>query len=202
MLADQIEREERMAQMVEHAHEDHEVELLADRGHIIDRQVGELDALEPEHLARQPRLGKVALVAVDAEHARRAAPLHLDRIETRVAADVEHALAAQIVRNDMGESLEFEARIIAEEMVGRCRHAVAEIDIVEPRAQRFDFFAQLDSIEYVCGLFCKLTQCSTSLLRQKLVPDDSLNGGHGNRISFRQRTAWHPVPTSINKASS
>ena len=36
MLADEVEREQRMAQMVEHAHEDHEVELLAERADVVD----------------------------------------------------------------------------------------------------------------------------------------------------------------------
>ncbi len=36
MLADQVEREQRMAQMVEHAHEEHDVEALAERADVVD----------------------------------------------------------------------------------------------------------------------------------------------------------------------
>ena len=73
----------------------------------------------------------VALVHVDAEHAGRAAPLHLAGVETGVAPDVEHALAGE-VRQGLRETLELKARVIAEIMVGRRRDAVAEIDVVEP----------------------------------------------------------------------
>ena len=123
MLADKVECEQRMPQMVQHAHEDHEVEPLPDRAHIVDVELGELDIVIAERFAREPGLREIALVAVDAEHARRAAALHLDRIEAGVAADVEHALARKILRQMRREAAEFRAWIIAEEMVGRGPHA-------------------------------------------------------------------------------
>ena len=55
MLVDQVERQQRMAQMIEHAHEQHEVEALAQRGDVVDRQLAELD-VEPDHLGGEPRL--------------------------------------------------------------------------------------------------------------------------------------------------
>ena len=45
MFADQIQREQRVTQMVEHAHEHHEVEPLADRAHVIDVELTEFDTL-------------------------------------------------------------------------------------------------------------------------------------------------------------
>ena len=122
VLADQVEREQRVAQVVEHAHEDHEVEALAQRRDVVDRQVAELDAPSlagpAQRLGRQPRLRQIALVAVDAEHPRRAAPLHLDRVEAGVAADVEHALAGHVGGQRVGEAGELEVGIVAQEMIG------------------------------------------------------------------------------------
>src|SRR5690606_16550664 len=67
----------------------------------------------------------------------RAAALHLDRIEARVAPDVEHRLAAQIARDGGLEPPPFEGRVVAEEMVRRGAHA-AEVEVVEPRPERLD----------------------------------------------------------------
>src|SRR4051812_47139962 len=93
MLADEVEGEERVAQMIEHAHEDHEVEGLADRTDVIDVELGELDYIVvAEHLGGEPGLIEIALVAVDAEHAARSAAFHFDRIEAGIAANVENGL--------------------------------------------------------------------------------------------------------------
>ena len=78
--------------MVEHAHEQHDVEPLAQRADVVDRQLPELD-LGSADLGGEPRLRQIVVVEVDAEHALGAAPLHLDRVEAGVAADVEHGLA-------------------------------------------------------------------------------------------------------------
>src|SRR6185437_9277984 len=136
VLADEVEREQRVAEVVKHPHEDHEVELFAERAHVIDVELSELDlSVVAEHLGREPRLREVAFVAVDAEHARGSAPPHLDRIESCVAADVEHALAAEIARETGFEAAELRAGIIAQEMVGRGPYAI-QIDVVEPRPER------------------------------------------------------------------
>ena len=92
MLVDQVERQQRMAQVVEHAHEQHEVELLAERADVVDREVAEFD-VEAVDLGGEARLRQIVLVEVDAEHALGAAPLHLHRVEAGVAADIEHRLA-------------------------------------------------------------------------------------------------------------
>ena len=136
MLADQVEREQRVAQVVEHAHEEHEVEPLAQRADVVDRELAELD-LEPSHLGGEARLGEVALVAVDAEHARGAAPLHLDGVEAGVAADVEHGLAGQVGRDRVGEAPPLHRRVVAEEMVGR-GPTPSQVDVVEPGPERLD----------------------------------------------------------------
>jgi hypothetical protein len=93
VLGEQVQREERVPEVVEHAHEEHEVEALAEEGHVIDRELQELD-LHPRDLGGEARLREVARVGVDPDDAGGAAPLHLDRIEARVAAHVEHALPA------------------------------------------------------------------------------------------------------------
>jgi hypothetical protein len=45
MLVNEIESEERMAQMVEHAHKQDEVEALAQCGYVVDGKASEIDLL-------------------------------------------------------------------------------------------------------------------------------------------------------------
>src|SRR5512138_2163897 len=98
MLADQIERQERVAQMVKDPEEQHEVEALAERADVIDRELRELD-IEARDLSREARLPEITLVVIDRQHARRAAPLHFQRIEPGIAADIENALAGEVGRD-------------------------------------------------------------------------------------------------------
>jgi hypothetical protein len=77
VVVDQVQRQQRMAQVVEHAHEHHEVEALAQLADVVDRQLAKLDVLAL-HLGGEAGLLQVAVVEVDAEHAIGAAPLHLD----------------------------------------------------------------------------------------------------------------------------
>src|SRR3982751_4682765 len=89
------------------------------------------------NLRREARLLEIAWVGVDADDARRAAALHLQRVESGVAADVEHGLAGEISRNCVREAAPLHSRIIAEEMVGGGAHAT-EVEILKPVAQLMD----------------------------------------------------------------
>ena len=113
-----------MAQVVQHAHEDDEVELLAadEAIDVVDVALHELH-VEPELLAGEARLAQIDRVVVDAQHARGAAALHFERIEAAVAADVEHGLAAEIVRHGVLEELPEIGREIAQRMIRRGLHA-------------------------------------------------------------------------------
>ena len=93
-------------------------------------------------LGGEPRLREVVVVEVDAEHALGPAPLHLDRIEAGIAADVEHGSAGEIGRDRVGESPPFDSGIVAQEVVGR-RFDPGKLDVVEPRPERFDRLANL-----------------------------------------------------------
>ena len=83
-----------------------------------DKVIAELDIREAGDFCGESSLLEVNVIAVDADDARRPAPLHLLRVETGVAADVENAFARQVCRQRVGETPEFHARIIAEEVVG------------------------------------------------------------------------------------
>jgi hypothetical protein len=89
---DQVQGQQRMAQVVEHAHEQHEVEALAELGDVVDRQLAELD-VGALHLGGEAGLLQVAVVEIDTQHAVGAATFHLDGVEAAVAADIQHALA-------------------------------------------------------------------------------------------------------------
>src|SRR5256885_1175872 len=49
-----------------------------------------------QQLSHELRLSNQISLRVDAQHARRAATLHLDRIEASVAADIKNGLAAEV----------------------------------------------------------------------------------------------------------
>ena len=61
-------------------------------------------------------------------------PLHLERVEPRIAADVEHGFSGEIRRYGTGEVQPLTGWIVAEKVIGSCRHA-AEVDVLEPVAE-------------------------------------------------------------------
>ncbi len=69
VLVDQVEREQGMAQVVEHAEEEDDIELLAESSNVVDGELAILD-VEIQHLGREPCLGEVIGVGVDADHTR------------------------------------------------------------------------------------------------------------------------------------
>src|SRR5690606_35541891 len=136
MLANEIERQERMTQVIEHAHEDHDVKALGKRAHVVDGKLAKLDV----HLGdfrRKSGLRQISIVEVEAENALRTPPLHLDRVEAGIAPDVENRLSAEIFRDCILELPPFHMRIVAEKMVRRSGDAV-ELDIVEPGPELLD----------------------------------------------------------------
>src|SRR5690606_35224568 len=125
-----------MAQVVEHSHEDHDVEPLAERAHVIDRELAELDV----HLGdfrRETCLRQIGIIEVEAENAFCAPPLHLDRVETGIAANVENRLSGEVGGYRILEFSPFHMRIVAEKMVRRSGDAI-ELDIVEPGPELLD----------------------------------------------------------------
>src|SRR5690606_14609450 len=71
---DYVEPEQRIPQVVEDTHEQHQVELLLPACQIVDLQSSELHAIgQPEFAGRPPRLPQVVIVDVDAENVRTAA---------------------------------------------------------------------------------------------------------------------------------
>lgn len=144
MLVDQIERQQGMAQMVEHPEKKHEVESLAEESDIVDRELPELDLLAAD-FGGEARLGQIVRVGVDADDARGPATLHLDAVEARVAADVENRSSRQVRGNRVAKALPFDSRVIAEKMAGGGGHA-AQVDVLKPLPERFDSAPDLVSV--------------------------------------------------------
>src|SRR4051812_44954724 len=128
-----------MAQMVEHAHEDDEIELLAQLPDVICRHLAEFN-FKPVDLGGKAGLRQVLLVAIETKHTLGAAPLHLHRVKACIAADIEHGLAIEAIRNDFGEASPLHIGIVTQEMCRCGRHAI-EIKIVKPRSERIDTLA-------------------------------------------------------------
>src|SRR5437016_2313878 len=115
MIVQQIEREQWMSQVVQHAHEKHDVKPLSQGGNVVDGQLAKLD-VDAGDFRGEPRLGEVPAVGVDADHAVGVAALHLDRVEAGVAADIENGLAAKVPGYGVRKPAPFDRRIVAEEM--------------------------------------------------------------------------------------
>ncbi len=133
VLVDQIERKQRMAQVIQHADEQHDIELLSQHADVIDRQSAELD-VQPVDIGGEPSLCQIVFVEIDSQHTIGAAPLHLQRKESAIAADVQHRPAAQIMRNGVCIAAPLDVGVIAQEMVRRGPHA-HQLHVVKPGAQ-------------------------------------------------------------------
>ena len=117
VLVDQVERQQRMAQVVEHAEEQ-----ARRRSARRARRRRRPRACGTRCPARSPR--RRSAPAPDSGRRSRprrtrvgAAPLHLDRVEAGVAADVEHGPAAEVGRHRMGEAPPLHRRIVVQEVV-------------------------------------------------------------------------------------
>src|SRR4051812_19688657 len=129
-LVKHVERKQWMAQVIEHTHEQDDIEHLPKRRKVVHRHLAELD-VESGDLSGKARLRQVSRVAVDADHLRRSTTFHLDRVEPAVAADVENGATAKIGRDRMRKVTPFDRRVVSEKMIGRGLHTL-KVDVVEP----------------------------------------------------------------------
>src|SRR3989440_10071336 len=133
MLVDQIQREQRMPQMIKDPEKQNDIELLAKLVHVIDREFSKFD-VQPERVGCEMCLRQISLVEINAKHAIGSAPFHLNAVEAAVATDIEYAVTSQIGGNRVLESFPLHAWEIAEEMFRRRLHA-AKGGVMEPFAQ-------------------------------------------------------------------
>ena len=66
ILADAIERQNRVAQMIEHPHEQHDVERAIEAIHLVDRELAKLDRHVLER-GSEGGLGEMAGIGIDAD---------------------------------------------------------------------------------------------------------------------------------------
>src|SRR5688572_24668575 len=104
MLVYEIQRKKRMPEVVKHAHENHEVELLTQRADLVNRQFSKLN-IGLEHFCREPRLVQILVVEIHRNHAFGSPTFHFERVEAGIAANIQNALPGQIRRKGMGEVL-------------------------------------------------------------------------------------------------
>src|SRR5436305_2726299 len=100
---------------------------------VVDREASEF-ALHPVRFRGDSGLVQINVVKVDSHHAVGAAFLHLNRIKTRVAADIQHRLAAQVGGQRMREASPFNIWVIPQKMIGGSVYA-SEIQIMKPSPQ-------------------------------------------------------------------
>jgi hypothetical protein len=112
VLVNQIQGQQGMAKVIEDAEEQHDIEPLAQRRDVKNRQLAELE-LNPAHLGGKAGLVQIVRVRIHGDYALGAAPLHLDRVEAGIAADVEDGPATQISGHRIGEAAPLHRRVVA-----------------------------------------------------------------------------------------
>src|SRR5216683_1614078 len=134
-----------MPQVVEHAHEDDKVESLPTNQavDVVHVALNEVD-LQAELGTCEACLTQIGIVVVDPEHSARAAALHLERVEAAIAADVEDALAGQIIRKRVFEELPEVGGKVPQWVVRRSLDlaVLAQPQIVKPRTELRDLCFQ------------------------------------------------------------
>src|SRR5947209_8415146 len=143
MLMNEVERKQRMAQVVQHAKKKNDIELLTELLHVVNGEFAKFD-FAAERLGGESRLGQISVVEINRDYAVGAAPFHLDAVEAAIAADIQHRLTAQVRRNRMLKPLPLYAWIIAEKMIWRGLHTI-DVEIVKPIAQFADTLRDLFS---------------------------------------------------------
>src|ERR671913_1048231 len=124
-----------MAHVVEDTEEEDEVETLVELRERVDGHAPELDAVARVQLLRRPaRLAQVALVEIDGQH-RCTARGELERVEARVAADVQRSSTAEVGRDVRGDLPPLEGREVAERVIRRGLFAAGQVQVVEPRTE-------------------------------------------------------------------
>src|ERR1700761_3214856 len=98
MLIDQIERKQGGSQVIKYAHKQNDIESLSQLWQAIATQLAKLD-VKTVHFSGKPGLRKICGIEIDAEHSLSAAPLHFQRIESRIAPDIENRFARQVLRD-------------------------------------------------------------------------------------------------------
>jgi hypothetical protein len=136
VFMDEVESEEGVAEVIKDTHEDDEVEGFAESRDIPDSETAELD-VDALDLGGEAGLAEVMFVRVDAEDAGGSASLHIQRVETGVAADIKDSLAGQVGGDGMAEARELSLRIVAQEVIGCCLNAF-EVQVMKPGTERLN----------------------------------------------------------------
>ena len=141
-----------MSQVIEHAHEQHQVKPLAERRHLINRKLPQLDVHAADFRGKTG-LGQIFRIKINPDYPRCPAALHFDGVEAGIAPNIEHGFAAKIGWKSIGKLAPFHLGIIAQEMIGRSPHAL-QIQIMEPLSQlahaTLDFLGRQDRLFHRC----------------------------------------------------
>src|SRR3546814_4721373 len=97
MLANKIKREQRVTQMVENAHEQHQVEAFAQSRNIVDGHLPKLD-IGVVDLRHQLRLRQIAGIAVDGHDPGCAPAFHLQRVEASIRSEAHTSELQSLMR--------------------------------------------------------------------------------------------------------
>src|SRR3546814_11681123 len=84
VLVEKVQSEKRMAQVIEHAHEQDQIEALREMSDLIDRHLPELYVVS-QNLGGERRLGEEAGVGVATDDPSRDAARHFHRVEASAA---------------------------------------------------------------------------------------------------------------------
>src|SRR4051812_32268426 len=118
----QIQRQQWMTKVIEHSHEQDDVEFLPQRRDIVNIELLELN-VHSARLGGKTGLLQISEIGIDANNPGGAPLLHLYGVEASVAANIKNGLAAQVARNALLKHSPLNRRIVAQKMIRSRLHA-------------------------------------------------------------------------------
>lgn len=129
-LHGKVEAEERITEVIKHAHEDHVVKLPVDGIKFVDGTPAEFD-IEVQGVGREARLIEIPIINIDPKYVFGPAAFHLDGIEASIAANIENRLACERSRDLAANLLPFDVWKISQKVIRSCVHPV-KVQVVKP----------------------------------------------------------------------
>src|SRR5438876_11989543 len=90
----------------------------------------------------------MTIIYVDAKHLPCSALLHLNRVESAIAADIEDAGAGEILRNRLADWLPLDVRKVTKKLIGRGVNSM-KVEIVEPLTEFRDSLVMALSVDFI-----------------------------------------------------
>src|SRR5260370_8224550 len=118
-LDDFVERKERVAQVIEHTHEQHVIELAGNLIYVIYRTLGKLN-LHAQDLSGEPGLAQVTVIHIHSENPSGSAFLKFQTIEAGITAYIQNRSSGKVLGKSVVDLLPLHLRIVTQKVPRGC----------------------------------------------------------------------------------